>query len=46
MREAKKAGKSVDEVAGSWKNPAKYTGYQQPQLERVKANAQMIYDDN
>ena len=45
VREAKKAGKSVDEVAASWKNPVKYAGYQQPQAERVKANAQMIYDE-
>jgi hypothetical protein len=45
VREAKKAGKSVDDVAASWKNPAKYTGYQQPTAERIKANAQMIYDD-
>ena len=45
VREAKKAGKSVDEVAASWKNPARYAGYQQPPAERVKANAQMIYDE-
>jgi len=45
VREAKKAGKSVDDVAASWKNPAKYAGYQQPTAERVKANAQMIYGE-
>src|SRR5207253_2788364 len=27
VREAKKTGKSVDDVANSWKMPAKYTGY-------------------
>jgi glyoxylase-like metal-dependent hydrolase (beta-lactamase superfamily II) len=45
VREAKKAGKSVDDVAASWKNPPKYVGYQQPNADRIKANAQMIYDE-
>ena len=30
VQAAKKAGKSVDEVAASWKIPAKYTGYTDP----------------
>jgi cyclase len=45
MREAKKAGKSVDEVAKSWKIPAKYTGYAAPQAERLHANVQIVYDE-
>jgi cyclase len=45
MREAKKAGKSVDEVAKSWKIPAKYAGYAAPQAERLHANVQIVYDE-
>jgi cyclase len=45
MREAKKAGRSVDEVATSWKIPAKYTGYAAPQAERLHANVQIVYDE-
>jgi cyclase len=45
MREAKKAGRSVDEVAKSWKIPAKYTGYAAPQAERLHANVQIVYDE-
>lgn len=45
MREAKKAGKSVDEVASTWKIPAKYMGYAEPQPARLKANVQVLYDE-
>jgi glyoxylase-like metal-dependent hydrolase (beta-lactamase superfamily II) len=45
VREAKKAGKSVDEVAQSWKIPAKYTGYAAPQAARLHANVQIVYDE-
>jgi cyclase len=45
VSEAKKAGKSVDEVANSWKIPAKYMGYAAPQPVRLKANVQVIYDE-
>ena len=45
MREAKKAGKSVDEVAASYKIPAKYMGYAEPQPARLKANVQVLYDE-
>jgi cyclase len=52
VRDAKKAGKSVDEVANSWKMPAKYTGYAAvaPARDggpnaRLKANVQVIYDE-
>jgi glyoxylase-like metal-dependent hydrolase (beta-lactamase superfamily II) len=44
IRDAKKAGKSVDDVAGSWKIPAKYTGYDIQQA-RLKANVQVIFDE-
>jgi cyclase len=42
---AKKAGKGVDEVAASWKIPAKYTGYAPPAADRLKANVQVVYDE-
>ncbi len=45
VRDGRKSGKSVDELAAAWKNPGKYVGYQQPQLDRIKANTQMIYDE-
>jgi len=44
-REAKRAGKSSDEFASSWKNPEKYVGYPAPQAARVKTNAQAIYEE-
>ena len=45
VQEAKKAGRSVDEVANAWKMPAKYAGYRPPQPARLKLNVQVIYDE-
>jgi cyclase len=50
VRAAKKAGKSVDDVAGSWKIPAKYMGYADPNATpaaktRLKANVQIVFDE-
>jgi len=45
VRAAKKAGRTVDEVAGSWTIPAKYTGYAAPQAARLRANVQVIWDE-
>lgn len=45
MRAAKKAGKSVDEEASTWKMPAKYAGYTIGPEGRLKANVQVIYDE-
>jgi len=45
VREAKKAGKSVDDVANSWKVPAKYAGYAEPQAARLKTNVQNVYNE-
>jgi glyoxylase-like metal-dependent hydrolase (beta-lactamase superfamily II) len=42
---AKKAGKTVDEVAGSWTIPAKYQGYAAPQAVRLKSNVQIVFDE-
>jgi cyclase len=43
VREAKKAGKSADDVANSWKMPAKYSGYAAPQPPRLKSNVEVIF---
>ena len=50
VRAAKKAGKSVDQVAAAWKVPAKYKGYGDPTTTdagkaRLKANVQIVYDE-
>jgi cyclase len=45
VREAKKAGKTVDEVASTWRVPAKYAGYPAPRPEQLRTPVQMIYDE-
>ena len=45
MREAKKAGRSVEDVAKSWTMPAKYQGYAAAQEPRLRSNAQVIFDE-
>jgi hypothetical protein len=45
VRDAKKAGKSVDDVAASWKTPEKYTGYGAAQAAGVKNGAQVIFNE-
>ena len=44
-RTARKAGKTVDEVASTWKIPAKYVGYEAAQANRLKDNIQVIYNE-
>ena len=45
VQDAKKAGKTVDEVVATWKTPAKYTGYATPQAARVKGDAEVIWGE-
>jgi glyoxylase-like metal-dependent hydrolase (beta-lactamase superfamily II) len=45
VREAKKAGRGVEETAKAWQQPAKYQGYAQPQEARLRTNVQVIYDE-
>ena len=45
VQAAKKAGKTPDDVAASWKIPAKYTGYGEPQAARLRANVQVVWDE-
>ncbi len=42
---AKKAGKTVDEVAASWKIPAKYVGYAPADAGRLKNNVALAYKE-
>jgi cyclase len=42
VQAAKKAGKSAADFAKSWTIPTKYTGYDAPSADRVKANAETI----
>jgi cyclase len=43
---AKKAGKSMDEVAASWKVPAKYTGYAPADANRLKNNVKLAFAES
>jgi glyoxylase-like metal-dependent hydrolase (beta-lactamase superfamily II) len=44
LQEAKKAGRTVEDVANSWKIPAKYTGYTIAP-ERLRTNIQVIFNE-
>lgn len=44
-QEAKKAGRSVEEVVKTWTMPAKYQGYTAAQEARLRSNVQVIYDE-
>jgi len=44
-QEAKKAGKSADDFAASWKVPEKFTGYPPAQAAGVKNAAQVVMDE-
>jgi glyoxylase-like metal-dependent hydrolase (beta-lactamase superfamily II) len=45
VQEAKKAGRTVDEVAKSWKIPDRFKGYGAPQEERLRSNVQAVFDE-
>jgi cyclase len=45
VRTAKAAGKSIDDIAGSWKMPAKYTGYAAPDANRLKNNVKLAHTE-
>ncbi|MFN8062485.1 MAG: MBL fold metallo-hydrolase [Vicinamibacterales bacterium] len=45
VQDAKKGGKTVDDVVKTWKTPAKYAGYANPQEVRVRADAQVVWDE-
>jgi cyclase len=45
VQDAKKAGKTVDDVVTTWTVPPKYTSYSKPNPDRVRADAQVIWDE-
>jgi glyoxylase-like metal-dependent hydrolase (beta-lactamase superfamily II) len=45
VREGKKAGRSIDEIAKGWTIPAKYAGYAQPQAPRLRSNVEVVYGE-
>jgi glyoxylase-like metal-dependent hydrolase (beta-lactamase superfamily II) len=45
VREGKKSGRSIDEIAGSWKMPDTFKGYAQPQPPRLRSNVEVIYNE-
>jgi hypothetical protein len=45
VQDAKRAGKTVDDVVSTWKTTAKYAGYAEPNAARAKADAQVIWDE-
>jgi len=45
VQAAKKSGKTVDDVVKTWTTPAKYAGYAKPADARVRADAQVIWDE-
>lgn len=45
VQEAKKAGRTPEDVAKTWKVPARYQGYTQPPPDRLLPNARVIWDE-
>jgi cyclase len=45
VREAKKAGRSVDEIAKSWTIPERYKGYAPPAANRLRDNIEGAYKE-
>jgi cyclase len=45
VQAGKKAGQSVEQIAASWKIPAKYTGYAEPAPMRLLSNVRVTYDE-
>jgi cyclase len=45
VQEAKKAGRSMDDVVNTWKVPERFKGYNQPQPASLRANVQVIWDE-
>ena len=45
VREAKQAGRSVDEIASTWEVPARFAGYNTTPTQQVTPFLQVIYDE-
>jgi glyoxylase-like metal-dependent hydrolase (beta-lactamase superfamily II) len=45
VQDVKRLGGTVEDVVKGWKTPAKYAGYNMPQEARVRADAQVVWDE-
>lgn len=45
VQEAKKAGRTLDDVVKAWQTPARYVGYADADPKRVRANAEVIWKE-
>jgi len=45
VQAGKKAGQTVEQIAASWKIPARYTGYAEPAAMRLLSNVRVTYDE-
>jgi glyoxylase-like metal-dependent hydrolase (beta-lactamase superfamily II) len=45
VQDAKKSGKTVDDVVKTWKTPANYAGYATPTEARIRADAQVVWNE-
>jgi len=45
VQDAKRTGKTVEDVVTTWKTPATYTGYAAAQAARVRSDAQVVWDE-
>jgi glyoxylase-like metal-dependent hydrolase (beta-lactamase superfamily II) len=45
VQDAKRAGKTVDDVVNTWQTPAKYAGYAKPNPARVRSDAEVIWGE-
>ena len=45
VREGKKAGRSIEEIAKSWTIPAAYTGYSAAQAARLLVNVEVVFNE-
>ena len=46
VQDAKKRGQTVDDVVKAWATPAKYANYAKPNPDRVRSDAQVIWDES
>ena len=45
VQDGKRAGRTVDQVAGTWTIPSTYRGYVTPAAMALKRNIQVVYDE-
>jgi glyoxylase-like metal-dependent hydrolase (beta-lactamase superfamily II) len=45
VRDGKRAGQTVEQIASAWTMPAKYQGFAAPDPKRLRANVELIYNE-